>query len=245
MSETMRMWVEGIFDAAYMVVIWCIIVTMIVRRAAVAPENRGTAKAVLWAFALLALGDTPHMTSRILACLTGTYATTFRILGFEVSTIGLGALSTSITFTLFYVFILIAWRARFGKPYGWFGYLLFVAAAVRLLMLLHPANQWNNALAPRDWSIYRNLPLFLQGIGVGYLIWRDAAKTKDRPFVSIAALIFFTYLCYIPVIFFYHTMPLLGMLMLPKTMAYVAIALVAYSCLYRGQPTPRTKGVAA
>jgi hypothetical protein len=45
---------------------------------------------------------------------------------------------------------------------------------------------------------------------------------------------------YIPVILFVQVVPVIGMLMIPKTLAYVAIALIAYQSLYRGQERLQT-----
>jgi hypothetical protein len=46
-------------------------------------------------------------------------------------------------------------------------------------------------------------------------------------------MILVSYACYIPVILFVQQAPLLGMLMIPKTLAYVAVGFLAYSDLYR------------
>jgi hypothetical protein len=70
-------------------------------------------------------------------------------------------------------------------------------------------------------------------LGVAYLIWRDAGAEDDRSFRWIAILIVFSYLCYLPVILWVQRLPLLGMLMIPKTIAYLAIGVVAYLSLYR------------
>jgi hypothetical protein len=42
---------------------------------------------------------------------------------------------------------------------------------------------------------------------------------------------------YIPVILFVQQAPMVGMLMIPKTLAYVGIAVVLYRSLYVRQPT--------
>jgi hypothetical protein len=41
-----------------------------------------------------------------------------------------------------------------------------------------------------------------------------------------------SYAFYTPVILFVQQAPLLGMLMIPKTLAYVAIAVIAYRAVY-------------
>ena len=70
------------------------------------------------------------------------------------------------------------------------------------------------------------------GLGVLYLILRDSLKTKDRLFRWVAYCIFFSYLFYTPVIFWVRQIPMLGMLMIPKTIMYLAIAFLAYKGLY-------------
>jgi hypothetical protein len=132
--------------------------------------------------------------------------------------------------------MLMMWQARTGKPYGWFGALLFAMAALRLLLMIPAVNQWNSVTPPQPWSIVRNLPLTLAGLGVAYLIVRDALRTHDRPFVWVGGLIVLSYAMYIPVILFVQQAPMVGMLMIPKTLAYVGIAVVLYRSLYVRQP---------
>ncbi len=153
--------------------------------------------------------------------------------------VGLGALSTAVTVTLFYVAVLVIWRQRFAKPYGWFGAVLFAAAAVRLLLMALPQNHWGRITPPWPWSLYRNLPLMAQGLGVAYLILRDAWAADDRLFKRVGALILVSYAFYMPVIFFVRQAPLLGTLMIPKTLAYVGIAGLAYGWMRDAGQTER------
>jgi hypothetical protein len=146
-------------------------------------------------------------------------------------------LATSITVTLFYVLVLVIWRERFGKPYGRFGFLLFATAVVRFLIMLSPNNEWNSVVPPQPWSFYRNLPLMIQGLGVAYLILRDARAAGDRTFTWVGLMILTSYAFYMPVIFLVQRYPLVGMLMIPKTMAYVAIAVIAYLNLFKERGT--------
>jgi hypothetical protein len=98
--------------------------------------------------------------------------------------------------------------------------------------MIPPANQWNNVVPPQPWSLYRNLPLMLLGLGVAYLMLRDALAGRDKPFIWIGVMILISYACYAPVIFFVQRMPIIGMLMIPKTMAYLGIAVLAYWNLF-------------
>lgn len=149
--------------------------------------------------------------------------------------VGLGALSTAVTVTLFYMLMVDIWRLRFHKPLGWFGWLLLAAGAARLLIMLFPQNRWDQVVAPYDWSLLRNAFLLVQGLGVMYLILRDAHRTGDRPFWWIGIMIALAYLFYAPVILWVGQVPMLGMLMIPKTCAYLGVAFIAYRALYMPQ----------
>ncbi len=237
MDETAIMWMEVSFNVAYLVVVWGLVIVMYRRMPHIPLANQPVAKLFMWAFALLALGDTGHVGFRVLAYAQGDLEATFTLLGGEFGLVGLGALSTSITVTLFYALMLVIWQKRFDKSYGWFQYLLFAACVVRLVLLLFPQNEWNSTVPPQPWSLYRNLPLTIQGLGVTYLILRDAMSNNDRAFKWIGVSFLVSFACYIPVILFVQETPIIGMLMIPKTMAYLAVALIAYFSLFRA-PAP-------
>ena len=79
----------------------------------------------------------------------------------------------------------------------------------------------------------------MQGLGVAYLILRDARQNQDRTFTWIGISILVSYACYLPVILFVQQAPLVGMLMIPKTLAYIAVAVLAYNGLWRSpEPSP-------
>lgn len=245
MPEPARMWVEIVFNLAYLVAIWGLVIAMRRNRSWVATADRRVADLFLGTFALLALGDTGHVGFRVLAYALGGLETRVPVLGLQLGLVGLGALATAITVTFFYVLMLEVWRVRFHKPYDWFGYLLLGAAAVRLLLMLPAANQWNNVVPPQPWSTLRNLPLMVQGLGVSYLILRDARMAQDRTLGWIGVMILISFACYMPVIFFVQKSPVIGMLMIPKTLAYVAIAVLAYRDLYGTERRNRGPGAPA
>lgn len=224
----MLMWVEILFNVGYLVVVWTLVVLMWQRLPLVPLPNKPVAELFTGAFALLASGDTGHVGFRVWAFLTGGLDQTIVLFGQTVGLVGLGALSTAITVTSFYVLMLMIWHRRFGKPYGWFGALLFLAASVRLVLMTFPQNDWNSSVPPQPWSWIRNLPLVVQGLGVAFLILRDAFAVNARVFKWIGTMILVSFAFYAPVILFVQVMPALGMLMIPKTLAYVAIAWMAY-----------------
>jgi hypothetical protein len=242
MTASMEMWAEIVFDVTYLIVVWGLVTTMWRRRAGVGAADRAVARGFRWAFALLALGDTGHVGFRVWAYARGSLGVTVRVLGAELGLVGAGALSTAVTVTGFYVCMLAIWRARYGKRLGWFGYLLLASAVVRLGIMVLPQNAWNSSIPPWPWSLVRNAPLVLQGLGVTYLILRDAIASRDRLFVWIASLIIVSFGFYLPVILLVQRVPVVGMLMIPKTMAYVAIAWLAVAAFY---PASARRAVAA
>jgi hypothetical protein len=242
MSETLRIGVEVTFNVAYLVAIWGLVAAMLRHRSRVRPGDRRVAGLVILAFGLLALGDTGHVGFRVVGYAIGDLEAQFTLWGAQVGLLGVGTLATANTVTFFYVVMLAIWRARYDRRYGPFEYLLLGAALVRLALLALPANEWNRVVPPQPMATIRNLPLMVLGLGVAYLMLRDAGAQGDRPFRWIGGLIVVSYACYLPVILFVQQVPLLGMLMIPKTVAYVGIAVVAYRALFRPaaeEPTSR------
>jgi hypothetical protein len=191
----------------------------------VAQENRAAANLFRWAFVLLALGDSGHVGFRVAAYALG---------GLEKNEllVGIGALATAITVTFFYVALLYIWKERFKGKFGWFEYALLASVPVRMFVMAFPQNDWGSVVPPAFWGPFRNLFLVILGMGVLYLYLRDSLKTGDVLFRRIGYCVFFSYLFYAPVILFARDFPLVGMLMIPKTIMYVAIQFLAYRGLW-------------
>ena len=232
MSDAVLMWIEILFNLSYLTVIWWLVITMFLRRSSVAEEEQRTAKLFILAFGLLALGDTGHVGFRVVAFLKGDLSARVDFLGFSGSLVGLGALATAFTVTLFYMVMLEIWRTRFDKEHGIFSAVLLFAGLIRLGLMALPFNQWDQAVPVQPWSTIRNLPLMVLGLGAAALFLIDGIKARDRSFIAIAASILVSYACYIPVILWVQQVPLLGMLMIPKTLAYLAVGLLAYREIY-------------
>lgn len=239
MPESARVAVEIAFNLTYLAVIWTLVGLMWQRRDRVAPEDKPLANRIMLMFALLALGDTGHVGFRVVAYARG---------GLESNPllVGLGALSTAYTVTLFYMLLVDVWRLRFGKPLGVAGWLLLAAGAIRLVIMAFPENRWEQVLAPYGWSLLRNAFLVLQGLGVMILILRDAYRANDAAFKWIGWMIAASFALYAPVILWVGQVPAIGMLMIPKTCAYVAIAVIAYRALWKAPQAakiPALRGV--
>jgi hypothetical protein len=220
------MWVEISFNVSYLVVVWILVAMMALRQNIVLAQDRAIAKRLMWAFGLLALGDTGHVGFRVVAYALG---------GVEANAtlVGMGALATAITVTLFYMMMVDIWRLRFNQPIGWFGWLLIATGIVRLVVMAFPQNNWGAAIPPYDWSLLRNGLLTFQGLGVMYLILRDAILAHDRSYIWIGMMIAVSYSFYAPVILWASAIPILGMLMIPKTLAYLGVAFIGFNAYYR------------
>ncbi len=206
---------------SYLLVIWTL-VALFLRQVRETPQaDKPVVQRLIWAFGLLALGDSGHVGFRVIAILRGGLETNSGL-------VGMGSLCTAVTITFFYMILLDIWRIRYNKTLGWFEGLLLAAGVVRLIILAFPQNQWESLIPPYNWSLLRNGFLVVQGLGVMFLILRDAGKAKDASFRLIGWMIGLSYLFYAPVILWSAAMPLLGMLMIPKTCAYVTAAIIAY-----------------
>lgn len=245
MPEASRIWTETVFNIGYLIVVWWLVISMIKRRELVDAQDQRVAALIMWAFFLLGLGDIGHVGFRVVAFALGGLDAAISLFGREIKIAPMGALATAITFTFFYVVLIMIWRERFDKSYGVLGNLLFVLAAVRLIIMALPANNWNSLQPPHEWSIIRNIPLMLMQLGSAYLIMRDGLREGDKTFVWMAIMVIVSFICYAPVIFLQQRVPLIGMLMIPKTIAYLVIAFLGFFKYYRVKPVRETAGSVA
>lgn len=171
---------------------------------------------------VLGAGDSFHLIPRIYALLTT---------GLEAHalSLGIGKLVTSITMTLFYVILIRIWKIRFNIKEGE-GIRVFAGILVvsRIILTLMPQNKWTVYNAPVSWGIYRNIPFTILGILIVYLILKESAKHKDEVFKKIGIGIIISFGCYLPVVLFTNTYRLVGILMIPKTLAYLCIVYIGY-----------------
>jgi hypothetical protein len=243
MNQNLTAWFEIIFDVVYLIVVWGIVTLMMRTLKSVSAGDQRTARLIQVAFALLALGDTGHVGFRVMAQSMGGEDASVTFLGTPMSLVGLGMLTTAFTVTLFYMLFVYVWKARFQQRFNWFTNLLLFAGLVRLIFMALPGNDWGNVVPPQPISLYRNIPLLIQGVGVIGLILFSAYKHNDVTFKWIGWLTVVSYAFYTPVILFAQQYPLVGMLMIPKTCAYLAIAWVAYQGLWKRPDLQPVAGV--
>ena len=180
-----------------------------------------------WMAVVLGAGDAFHLVPRAVAlCTTG--------LEHYTAALGLGKAITSVTMTVFYVLLYYVWRKRYqitGR--NTLTTSVYVLAGLRILLCLMPQNQWPSADAPLSWGIYRNIPFALLGLLVIVLFYQGAKEHRDQDFRWMWLTIVLSFGFYIPVVLWADTIPVIGMLMIPKTCAYVWTILIGYRAMRR------------
>ena len=79
------------------------------------------------------------------------------------------------------------------------------------------------------WGIYRNIPFALLGLLIIVLFYKSAKERGDKSFQFMWLTIVLSFAFYIPVVLWADTVPLVGILMIPKTCAYVWAVWIGYS----------------
>jgi hypothetical protein len=239
MNEAVKIWFEIGFSVVYLIAVWYIVALMTRSMDTVASKDRKAAGLIRMAFIMLAVGDTAHVGFRVLDYALGSMETQVMIMGSSMSLLGLGRLMTSFTVTLFYMIFVYVWQARYNRRANWVTNLLLAAGVLRMMIMALPSNNWGAVVPTQPMSLYRNLPLVVLGLGITILILSSAYRNHDRIFKWIGWSIVVSFAFYIPVILFAEQIPLLGMLMIPKTIAYLVIAIVAYRGLWHQVPAPQ------
>lgn len=171
---------------------------------------------------LLGAGDAFHLVPRILANVHGETddpAEQKR----RAFWLGLGNLVSSITMTIFYLLLFeailrvpgAAETERIGQNFV--RVLLAALAVIRVVLCLFPQNNWFSREGNPKWGIIRNVPFVAMGIvTVLYLlIWYQEWQ--------LALLVALSFACYMGVVLYAHEKPMMGMLMIPKTICYICL----------------------
>lgn len=212
--------VETLFDAIYLILVISIGITMIVK-------SNGNKEYKLFGImaVVLGAGDSFHLIPRAVAlCTTG-------LENFTVA-LGTGKFITSITMTIFYIILYYVWRIRYNiKGQNQITAVIYILSALRIVLCLFPQNAWLSAKAPLSWGIYRNIPFALLGLLIILLFYKSAKEHKDTEFKYMWLTIVLSFGFYIPVVLWADRIPMIGMLMIPKTCAYVWTVLIGYQAM--------------
>ena len=217
---------ETLFDAVYLFTVITLGIIMI-------RKSAGNTQYMLFGImaVVLGLGDSFHLVPRAVAlCTTGLENYTVRL--------GIGKFITSITMTFFYILLYYVWRIRYNvRGKAGLTASFYLLAAARIALCLFPQNRWTSAQAPLSWGIYRNIPFALIGLLIIVLFYKSAKETNDKNFKYMWLTIVLSFGFYIPVVLWADVNPLIGMLMIPKTCAYVWTVLIGYFDMKKGART--------
>lgn len=213
--------IEVVFNVFYLLLLWSLVINMFKNTKFIKSYDIKLANNFKYAFLILVLGDTFHLGFRVFAYLNGGIFKYYKLIGF-------GSLLTAITLTLFYVYVLEIWRIRYnrGKNIVWI--LLYLTAVLRILIMFSPQNEWYTMIPNFKWTMYRNIPLIIQGLGIALAILYDSWVLKDKFFMWFSFLIFLSFGLYLPVLLYEHLLPEIGTFMILKTIVYIVMAFTAY-----------------
>lgn len=200
---------ESTFDIIYLLF-------AIISGIVILAKHHDTAGKLMGSAALiLGFGDAFHLVPRVLNYFID-YDFTFWL--------GLGKLVTSITMTFFYLLIfllhtkLFNWEDNKKKRMKLALRLLIVA---RVYACLLSGNRWFSGEGSALWGTFRNIPFIAIGILIVIIYFKS--RGENPRFKRMWLYICLSFLFYIPVAIFAPLLPMLGMLMLPKTVCYMLI----------------------
>ena len=201
---------ESSFDIAYLlfaVISGC----LILRRADSKTERYMGIAAVV-----LGCGDAFHLIPRVLNYFLDRDMSVY---------LGVGKLVTSITMTLFYVLLYRIWIGLYEEKENMnLSAVIYCTAILRIALCFFPQNGWFENSSDMTWGILRNIPFVILGALICYLYFKNRKKEKGFGLLWICILLSFAF--YIPVAVGAGLIPMLGMLMLPKTICYILMIAV-------------------
>lgn len=207
---------ETIFDILYLSFAIIAGLTMLVKGKSPLVKKAGLMAAIL------GTGDSFHLIPR-------SYALWTAGLEANAAALGIGKLITSVTMTVFYLLLYYVWRERYQiKGQKNLTAAMWGLSALRIVFCLLPQNQWLSYRQPLFFGILRNIPFAVMGILIIIIFARETKKAKDGVFRFMPLAVALSFGFYLPVVLFSGMVPIVGILMIPKTMAYVWIVLMCW-----------------
>ena len=198
---------ESAFDILYLLFALCAGILILCRR----KDKIG--KLMGFATLILGCGDAFHLVPRVLNYFIDADFTLW---------LGVGKFVTSITMTVFYLLLYRLWLLSYGeREKKGFGIVLYALCAIRVILCLLPQNGWLENESSVVWGMIRNIPFVALGAMIVYLFFKTRKAIRDFGFVWL--LVTLSFLFYIPVAVAAPLVPMLGMLMLPKTVCYMIL----------------------
>ena len=207
---------EAIFDAVYLIFDLVAAVLFFI-------FSQGNMLFILYGILTLTLcgGDAFHLVPRIIRAVHGSNEKIKRQLG-------IGLQVSSITMTVFYIILMYIWKFTFPEfriPMV-IEAVIWISAVVRIVICMFPQNNWCTDEGNMKLSIIRNAVFAVTGIGV-ICLYAISGNTYGYHMTIIIS-----FGCYLPVTLFSKTKPRVGLLMIPKTCAYMWIIVMGLQLLF-------------
>ena len=191
--------------------------------------SKGSILFVLYGALTLTLcgGDAFHLIPRVIRAVKGSSAKIERQLG-------IGLQVSSITMTAFYILLLYIWKYTFPelRAPAALEIIIWASAVLRIVICFLPQNNWCSEEGNPKLSLLRNAVFAVTGIGV-IVLYAISGNTYGYHMTRMVAAILISYGCYLPVTLLSKKMPRIGLLMIPKTCAYIWVIVMGLQLLFR------------
>lgn len=191
--------------------------------------SKGNVLFILYGILTLTLcgGDAFHLIPRVVRAFKGSNDKIKKQLG-------IGLQVSSITMTVFYILLLYIWKNTFTEikaPVA-LELIIWISALIRIVICFLPQNNWCTDEGNMKLSVIRNSVFALTGIGV-IILYVVSGNKYDLHMTRMVAAIIISFGCYLPVTLLSKKMPKLGLLMIPKTCAYIWMIVMGLQLLFR------------
>lgn len=205
---------ETIFDICYLGFALFAGITMLIK------GNTPLVKKAGWMTTLLGAGDAFHLIPRCYALWTDG-------LKANAAALGIGKFITSITMTVFYLILYYIWKEHYKvEDRKSLTQTMWMLSGLRIVLCLLPQNEWLAYRQPLLYGILRNIPFAIMGIIIIVIFAQEARRSNDKIFRFMPAAVALSFGFYLPVVLFSGIAPVIGMLMIPKTLAYVWVIIM-------------------
>lgn len=190
--------------------------------------SKGNPLFILYGILTLTLcgGDAFHLAPRVFRAVNGSSDKIKRQLG-------RGLQISSVTMTIFYIILMYIWKTMFFEleaPAA-LEVIIWVSALIRIVICLLPQNNWCTDDGNLKLSVLRNAVFAVTGIGV-IILFAISGNTYGYNMTKMIAAIIISFGCYLPVTLFSKKAPKVGILMIPKTCAYIWIIVMGLQLLF-------------
>ena len=212
---------EAIFDCGYLLFDLIVGILFFV-------FSKGNPLFILYGVLTLTLcgGDAFHLVPRVIRTVRGSSDKIKRQMG-------RGLQISSITMTIFYIILMYVWKYTFPElstPAA-VEAMIWISAIIRIIVCLFPQNNWTTENGNMKLSVIRNTVFAVTGIGV-IILYAISGNTNGYHMTRMVVAIIISFGCYIPVTLFSKTKPKVGLLMIPKTCAYMWIIAMGLQLLF-------------